>query len=67
MAEKLQWGVLQIQAAAQTFAAILADASVVAWGGDDARDFPEGLRDVQHLQASGEAFAAITSTGNVVT
>ena len=64
-------GVHQIQATGSTFAAILTDGSVVAWGvdgsGGDASIVPEGLQNVQQIQASMQAFAAILSTGSVVT
>ena len=73
--------VRQIQAHKSAFAAVLADGSVVSWGacgshdpghsgGYGAVDFKsvEGrLKDVQQIQASSGAFAAILSDGSVVT
>ena len=54
-----------------TFAAILGDGSVVAWGyadcGGDSSAVQEQLRDVQQIQASDGAFAAILGDGSVVT
>ena len=62
--------VLQIHAS-HSFAAILADGSVVTWpagkyGGDSAT-VKDQLRHVQQIQTSGFAFAAILGDGCVVT
>ena len=63
--------VQQIQASLNSFAAILFDGSVVAWGdarGDgNIRAVQDQLRGVQQIQASNCAFAAILSDGSVVT
>ena len=52
-----------IQVSSEAFAAMLADASVVSWGntefGSDSSTVHEKLRDVQHIQATNSAFAAI--------
>ena len=54
-----------------TFAAILADGSVVTWGdadgGGDSSAVGDQLKGVQHIQATQRAFAAILEDGSVVT
>ena len=63
--------VLQVQAADEAFAAILADGSVVAWGnrfcGGDISAVQDQLRNVQQLQAGKDAFAAVRKDRSVVT
>ncbi|OLP80686.1 hypothetical protein AK812_SmicGene38864 [Symbiodinium microadriaticum] len=53
------------------FAALFGDGSVVTWGhadsGGDSSAIQDQLRDVQKIQASGQAFAAILGDGSVVT
>ncbi|OLQ01444.1 E3 ubiquitin-protein ligase HERC2 [Symbiodinium microadriaticum] len=53
------------------FAALLGDGSVVTWGnacyGSNSEDVQEQLKNVQQIQASGQAFAAILRDGSVVT
>ena len=55
----------------RTFAAILADGSVVTWGdplyGGDSTGVHDQPRSVRQIQASEGAFAAILSEGTVVT
>ena len=50
------------------FAAILDDGSVVTWGhaagGGDSRDVQDELKNVQQIQATGYAFAAILADGS---
>ena len=54
-----------------TFAAILADGSVVTWGhelsGGDSSTVQDQLKNVQNVQASSGAFAALLADGAVVT
>ena len=63
--------VQQIAATGFTFAATLADGSVVAWGvpgyGGDCSTVQDQLRNVQQIQATDRAFAAILVDGSVVT
>ena len=51
------------------FAKILGDGSVVTWGdsecGGDSSAVQDRLKDVQQIQASGHAFAAILENGSV--
>ena len=53
------------------FAAIFGDGSVVTWGdsdcGGDSSAVQDQLKNVQQVQASNFAFAAILSDGSVVT
>ena len=55
----------------QSFAAVLGDGSVVAWGdsdqGGDSSAVQDQLLNVQQIQASDSAFAAILGDGSVVT
>ena len=64
---RISSGMLQIQATAYAFAAILADGSVVAWGnpdhGGDCSPVQDPLKSVQQIQATEGAFAAIWVTG----
>ena len=63
--------VRQIKASGGTFAAVLADGTVVAWGhmssGADKSSVQHQLKNVQHVQATLAAFAAILGDGSVVT
>ena len=72
MQEQLQ-NVVQVQANAAAFAAIMADGSVAAWGqngsGGECSAVQDQLFNVQHIQATKQrgAFAAIRADGRVVT
>ena len=61
--------VQQVHAARFAFAAILADGSVVTWGdptfGGDSSAVQDQLKTVQHIQATGCAFAAIRGRGGL--
>ena len=61
----------QIQSTNNSFAAILGDGSVVAWGraacGGDCSAVQGQLKNVQQIRACRRAFAAILSDGSVVT
>ena len=64
----LQVNSVQIQAARSTFAAVLADGTVVTWGMVTCRGaVKDQLKNVQQIQASHRAFAAVLSDGSVVT
>ena len=67
----LQVGTVRIVGDGKSFAAILEDGSVVAWGtsydGGDSSSVQDQLKNVQQIQASHEAFAAILGDGSVVT
>ncbi|OLP81162.1 hypothetical protein AK812_SmicGene38329 [Symbiodinium microadriaticum] len=62
---------VQVQAARNSFAAILGDGSVVTWGsadnGGDSGAVQDQLKNVQQIKASTFAFAAILGDGSVVT
>ena len=62
---------IQVQAAANAFAAILGDGSVVTWGdavdGGDSSAVQDQLENVRQIQASDSTFAAILDDGSVVT
>ena len=59
----LQLGTVRIHGGGQSFVAILCDGSVVTWGaqdsGGDSSFVQEKLQNVQQIQASLSAFAAI--------
>ncbi|OLQ06339.1 hypothetical protein AK812_SmicGene10354 [Symbiodinium microadriaticum] len=61
---------VQVKGSAQSFAAILGDASVVTWGdasaGGDSIAVQNQLKNVQQIQATRFAFAAILGDGSVV-
>ena len=61
----------QGQSTSASFAAILADGSVVTWGkpdgGGDSSQVQEQLRNVQQVQSTVSAFAAILADGSVLT
>ena len=59
----LQMSTTQVRGNLHAFAAILGDGSVVTWGdaekGGDSSAVQDRLKDVQQIQRTGEAFAAI--------
>jgi alpha-tubulin suppressor-like RCC1 family protein len=62
--------VQQISATGLSFAAILADGSVVTWGnpafGGDSSTVQDQLRNVQQIRGTDAAFTAILADGQVV-
>ena len=57
-----------MQATHSTFAAVLADGSVVTWGGGSGiMQVQDKLKKVQQIRATHHAFAAILADGSVVT
>ena len=60
-----------IQATHASFAAILADGSVVSWGhpkyGGDSSAVQDQRRDVQHIQGTVGAFVTVLATGSIAT
>ena len=61
----------QIHATRDSFAAILADGSIVTWGnphcGGDSDEVRDQLTNVEQIHATHSAFAAILADGSVVT